>query len=162
MPCGVAARSKMPARASAQPVAGAAVPGGGSSRERLHGARRGALRVATLLLLVLVWTPLTARGAQPADVLSPLETSRATGDLDKMIAKRRIRVLLVYSKTFYFIDRGRQRGTTYDFMRAFEDDLNRRLGSGHLRVSTCRSSGWGGTSCSRGSSKDAATSPPLT
>ena len=51
-----------------------------------------------------------------------------------MIAKRQIRVLVVYSKTFYFVDRGRQRGATYDFMRAFEDDLNRRLKTGHLRV----------------------------
>src|SRR5262249_34054080 len=47
---------------------------------------------------------------------------------------RRIRVLLVYSKTFYFLDRGRQRGATYDFVRAFEEDLNKRLGTGHLRV----------------------------
>ncbi len=99
----------------------------------LHGVRRGTLTVATLLLLFLAWAPLPARAAQPADVLSPLER-RATGDLDEMIAKRRIRVLVVYSKTFYFIDRGRQRGTTYDFGRAFEDDLNRRLGTGHLKV----------------------------
>src|SRR6185295_9475268 len=32
------------------------------------------------------------------------------------------------------VDRGRQRGATYDFLRLFEDDLNRRLGTGHLRV----------------------------
>ena len=51
-----------------------------------------------------------------------------------MLAKRRIRVLVVYSKTFYFVDRGRQRGATYDGMRAFEDDLNRRLKTGNLRV----------------------------
>ena len=51
-----------------------------------------------------------------------------------MLAKRRIRVLVVYSKTFYFVDRGRQRGATYDAVRAFEDDLNRRLKTGNLRV----------------------------
>ena len=51
-----------------------------------------------------------------------------------MIAKRRIRILLVYNKTLYFVDRGRQRGATYDLGRAFEDDLNRRLGTGNLRV----------------------------
>jgi membrane-bound lytic murein transglycosylase MltF len=51
-----------------------------------------------------------------------------------MLAKRRIRILLVHSKTFYFVDRGRQRGATYDAMRAFEDDLNRRLKTGNLRV----------------------------
>ena len=88
----------------------------------------------TIALLLLTGAPLAASAAQSSDLLQAVETGRATGDLDRMIAKRRIRVLLVYSKTFYFIDRGRQRGATYDFMRAFEDDLNRRLGSGHLRV----------------------------
>ena len=51
-----------------------------------------------------------------------------------MIAKRRIRILVIYNKTFYFVDRGRQRGATYDLGRAFEDDLNRRLGTGNLKV----------------------------
>jgi len=88
----------------------------------------------TIALLLLTGAPPAASAAQSSDLLQAVETTRSTGDLDKMIAKRRIRVLLVYSKTFYFIDRGRQRGITYDFMRAFEDDLNRRLGSGHLRV----------------------------
>ena len=37
-----------------------------------------------------------------------------TGDLDGMIARRVIRVLTVYSKTFYFVDKGIQRGATYD------------------------------------------------
>jgi hypothetical protein len=30
------------------------------------------------------------------------------GDFDKMAEKRQIRVLVVYSKTFYFLDRGRR------------------------------------------------------
>jgi membrane-bound lytic murein transglycosylase MltF len=120
----------MPSR---RPLADPAAPGGGCPTRRLHGIRREPLTVATLLLLVLAWTQIPARAAQPADVLSALE-KRATGDLDEMLAKRRIRVLLVHSKTFYFVDRGRQRGATYDFVRAFEDDLNRRLNTGNLRV----------------------------
>src|SRR5262245_47265712 len=75
-----------------------------------------------------------AESSQSADLLRPIETRRATGDLDAMVKRRHIRVLLVYNKTFYFLDRGRQRGATYDFMRAFEDDLNRRLKTGNLRV----------------------------
>ena len=115
-------------------LADPAAPGGGCPTRHLYGVRRGTLTVATLLLLLLLaWTPIPARAAQPADVLKPLE-KRATGDLDEMLAKRRIRVLLVYSKTFYFVDRGRQRGATYDLARAFEDDLNRRLKTGTLRV----------------------------
>ncbi|MBT9303183.1 MltF family protein [Pseudomonas sp. TAE6080] len=50
-----------------------------------------------------------------------------TGDLDGMIDRQIIRVLTVYSKTFYFVDRGVQRGTTYDFFRVFEEDLNKKL-----------------------------------
>jgi membrane-bound lytic murein transglycosylase MltF len=50
-----------------------------------------------------------------------------TGDLDGMIDRQVIRVLTVYSKTFYFVDRGVQRGTTYDFFRVFEEDLNKKL-----------------------------------
>ena len=89
------------------------------------------LAIATLTLLV--WATLSPRGARASDLLVPLE-QRSTGDLDQMIKKRRIRVLVVYSKTFYFLDRGRQRGASYDWARAFEDDLNRRLGTGHLKV----------------------------
>ncbi len=50
-----------------------------------------------------------------------------TGDLDGMIARRVIRVLTVYSKTFYFMDKGIQRGTTYDIFQLFETDLNKKL-----------------------------------
>ena len=50
-----------------------------------------------------------------------------TGDLDGMIERGSIRVLTVYSKTFYFVNKGVQRGVTYDVFRAFEDDLNKRL-----------------------------------
>lgn len=49
------------------------------------------------------------------------------GDLDGMIARRVIRVLTVYSKTFYFVDKGVQRGTAYDIFRLFETDLNKKL-----------------------------------
>jgi membrane-bound lytic murein transglycosylase MltF len=92
------------------------------------------MRLAIAILTLLVWATLPPRAARPADdLLVPFERS-ARGDLDQMIKRRQIRVLVVYSKTFYFLDRGRQRGTTYDTMRAFEDDLNRRLGTGHLKV----------------------------
>jgi membrane-bound lytic murein transglycosylase MltF len=99
-------------------------------------AHRGRLQSLTfaLLLLLLLCAPLTAAAVESSDLVKALETKRLTGDLDKMIARRQIRVLLVHSKTFYFIDRGRQRGATYDFMRLFEDDLNRRLKTGNLRV----------------------------
>ena len=63
-----------------------------------------------------------------------------TGDLNGMIERKMIRVLTVYSKTFYFVNKGVQRGATYDIFRLFEDDLNKRLAkegklkSKHLKV----------------------------
>jgi membrane-bound lytic murein transglycosylase MltF len=57
-----------------------------------------------------------------------------TGDLDGMLQRRIIRVLTVYSKTFYFTDKGTQRGVTYEGFRLFEEDLNKKLAKKHLKV----------------------------
>jgi membrane-bound lytic murein transglycosylase MltF len=74
--------------------------------------------------------------APPGDELSiKLQQQPWTGDLDGMIARRYIRVLVPYSRTLYFVDLGgTQRGMSYDFMRAFEDDFNNKLGRGDLRI----------------------------
>ena len=47
-----------------------------------------------------------------------------TGDFDEMLERRRMRVLVVNSKTLYFVDRGHQRGLTYDAFKHFEDEVN--------------------------------------
>ncbi len=49
------------------------------------------------------------------------------GDLDGMIERGAIRVLTVQSKTFYFVNKGVQRGVNYDIFRVFEEDLNKQL-----------------------------------
>jgi membrane-bound lytic murein transglycosylase MltF len=88
---------------------------------------------------LLVGSPAAAQSPKPAPkpasggVLTQLETTW-TGDLDGMIKRRTIRALVVQSKTFYFVDRGRQRGASHDALKAFEDELNRRLKTGALRV----------------------------
>jgi membrane-bound lytic murein transglycosylase MltF len=56
------------------------------------------------------------------------------GDFDKMAAKRQIRVLVVYSKTFFFLDRGRQRGLSHDMVREFEKFINKKLKTRTLKV----------------------------
>jgi membrane-bound lytic murein transglycosylase MltF len=50
-----------------------------------------------------------------------------TGDLDGMIERGFIRVLTVYSKTFYFVNKGVQMGAVPDIFRVFEEDLNKKL-----------------------------------
>ncbi len=57
-----------------------------------------------------------------------------TGDLDGMIQRRVIRFLTTYSKTHYFVEKGAQRGLVYDFVRLFEDDLNKKLKNKNIRV----------------------------
>jgi len=49
-----------------------------------------------------------------------------TGDLDSMIARRVIRVLITPTRTQYWIDLGRQTGVEYELLRAFEDWLSNK------------------------------------
>ena len=48
-----------------------------------------------------------------------------TGDLDGMTERRVVRMLVIYSKTSYFIDGAQQRGATYDMGVELEKWLNR-------------------------------------
>ncbi len=58
-----------------------------------------------------------------------------TGDLDGMIKRRFIRVLVTPSQTSFLIDRGSRFGLTFEAMQEFETQLNQRLG---LRVKRVR------------------------
>jgi len=51
------------------------------------------------------------------------------GDLDSMIARRRIRALVPYNHTYYFIDGGERRGLAYEALNMFEESLNKELGT---------------------------------
>ena len=51
---------------------------------------------------------------------------RWTGDFDGVVKRRVLRVLVVNSKTQYYVDKGIQRGTAYEEGRALEDWLNQR------------------------------------
>ena len=64
----------------------------------------------------------------PADLarfVGPLAAAR-TGDLDSIVARRVIRVLITPTRTQYWIDRGRQTGVEYELLRAFETWLNEK------------------------------------
>ena len=97
---------------------------------------RLALITGAALACTLCAGPTSAATAQPSPqtpqreqlTIPPEEAMKPwTGDLAGMIKRGRIRVLTVYSKTFYFVNKGLQRGATYDFVRVFEEDLNKRL-----------------------------------
>lgn len=107
----------------------------------------------SLLFLLLATLPVQAtdngmpiKNTTPANdaIFSiPLEgwLSPWQGDLDGMIARRYIRVLTTYNKSFYFFDeRANPRGITYDTFHQFERQFNekllkqKRLAQRHLKV----------------------------
>ena len=67
---------------------------------------------------------------QPEQTATPrqlsLENKPWKGDFDAMLQRRMIRVLVPYSRTLYFVDKGRERGVTADLVRDFERYLNRK------------------------------------
>ena len=92
------------------------------------------LHIAIIALTLAV--PLIGQAAE-TDTTSMgdlLENVPRIGDLDKMAEKRQIRVLVVNSKTFYFLDRGRQRGISYDLLKEFEKFVNKKLKTKTLRI----------------------------
>jgi len=78
--------------------------------------------------------PQAPRPNLPSDESIAFAQKAWVGDLDGMIKRRMIRVLVPPSKTHYFIDKGVQRGITYDALRQFEDELNLQHKTGNLRV----------------------------
>jgi membrane-bound lytic murein transglycosylase MltF len=69
----------------------------------------------------------------PEDVRS-LVGRKFTGDFDGMVTRRLIRVAVTFNRTHYFIDKGQQRGLTYESIKQLEDDLNADLATGNLKV----------------------------
>jgi membrane-bound lytic murein transglycosylase MltF len=57
-----------------------------------------------------------------------------TGDLDEMVKRRLIRLGVTYNRTFYFVDKGAQRGAVYEYGKLFEEDLNKTLNTGNMKV----------------------------
>ena len=92
-------------------------------------ARRAALKlfVAVGTLFVLLAAARAGGGTEPvaAPAARQLLTNKPwTGDFDAMFERRVIRVLVPFSRTLYFNDKGRERGVTADAVREFEQYLN--------------------------------------
>lgn len=77
----------------------------------------------------------TKTAPQPQTMEAPAFLVKTwTGDLDELRKRRVIRVLTVYSKTFYFVDKGQPRGIVYDAMKEFENTLNKKLKTGNMAI----------------------------
>jgi membrane-bound lytic murein transglycosylase MltF len=71
----------------------------------------------------------------PTNVPSPprqlsLAAKPWTGDFDAMIQRRMIRVLVPYSRTLFYNDKGRERGITAELVRDFERYVNQKYKTG--------------------------------
>lgn len=103
-------------------------------------------RFLTACLSALLLTGPAFGAVQPEDSPDALEVNIESimqpwkGDLPGMLDRRVIRVLTTYSKTFFFIDKGQQRGATHDIFAEFERSLNaqlakeKKLKQRHLKV----------------------------
>ncbi|MDH5209680.1 MAG: transglycosylase SLT domain-containing protein [Burkholderiaceae bacterium] len=91
---------------------------------------RSAAAIAALLAACTLHaqTPAAPGKAPRALDIGNSTEEKFTGDFDRMVERRRIRVLVPYSRTLYFNDKGTQRGLTADLMREFEQFLNRKYG----------------------------------
>jgi len=67
---------------------------------------------------------LPGRGPAPRALLA--DTRAWKGDVQGMVERRQIRVLVPYSRTLYYNDRGRERGVTADHVRDFERFVNQK------------------------------------
>jgi membrane-bound lytic murein transglycosylase MltF len=59
---------------------------------------------------------------------------RFTGDFDEMIQRKVVRVGITPSRTFYFVDKGVQRGVAYEYGQLMEDRINAKLGNKNIKV----------------------------
>jgi membrane-bound lytic murein transglycosylase MltF len=77
--------------------------------------------------------------AAPTGSAAPVRTLPVTnkpwkGDFDRLLERRMIRVLVPFSRTLYFNDRGRERGLTGELVRDFEQYVNRKHKTGNRPV----------------------------
>jgi membrane-bound lytic murein transglycosylase MltF len=90
-------------------------------------------RMAALAAALMLTQPVLAQSAdKSADKaaralqIEKVTAERFTGDFQQMLDRRRIRVVMPYSRTLYFNDKGNERGLTADLMREFERHLNKK------------------------------------
>ena len=96
--------------------------------------------LSTLFAVSAIALP-SMSAAQPAgNTSTPDATSKPwSGDFDGMLERRNVRMLAPYSRTLYYIEKGKAHGLTADLVRDFETYLNKKhakaLGGRPIKVS---------------------------
>jgi len=91
------------------------------------------IQIAIIICLLAAPTFISTLSAQTspaapagnAEVLIDLVKKPFKGDFDQMQQRRLIRVLVNYSRTRFFHDRGRAQGFEYELLKAYEKELNK-------------------------------------
>ncbi|MBT8346536.1 MAG: lytic transglycosylase F, partial [Desulfofustis sp.] len=99
------------------------------------------LRALIVLMLAQLLAVTTAQNIlavesekSAADSELPIKIREFTGDLDEMAKERIIRVLMPYSRTFYFFDGAQPRGASYDLIKLFEKFINEKYKTETLKI----------------------------
>ena len=88
--------------------------------------------IAAAVVAALLFAPMAETASTPKEAVPG--NKPWIGDFDGMAERRAIRAMVVYSKTFYFLDQGRQRGVSYDLLKEFEKYVNNKLKTGTLKI----------------------------
>jgi len=96
---------------------------------------RGTFKAKNVLTLVLaiIFCAMSFTETPAVEFVLKLD-EKWTGDFDGIAERHRIRALVPYSKTFYFLDQATQRGLTYENLKEFEKSVNKSLGKKTLKV----------------------------
>jgi membrane-bound lytic murein transglycosylase MltF len=87
------------------------------------------MKIAVLLLACAALWPVAGGAQDKATAQSrklSLESRVWKGDFDQILERRMLRVLVPYSRSLYFNDKGRERGVAADLVRDFEKFLNQK------------------------------------
>ena len=91
--------------------------------------------INTVLMVVLLLFAPSSNAAQTPKSAEPstdkprqlnIAIKPWTGDFDQMVSRRMIRVLVPYSRSLYFNDKGRERGLAAELIRDFERYINQK------------------------------------
>lgn len=85
-------------------------------------------RAWLVLIFISLFLPMTQAATDDPPLKIEAEMNVVFGDYDVMKSRRVVRVLIPYSKTFYFIDNsGTQRGLMIELMQQFDKQINKGL-----------------------------------
>ncbi|TNV22039.1 lytic transglycosylase F [Buttiauxella sp. B2] len=85
-------------------------------------------RLLLVLMFISTFLPMTHAATDEPPLKFETKVNAVLGDYDVMKNRRVVRVLIPYSKTFYFIDNtGTQRGIMVELMQQFDKQINKGL-----------------------------------